>query len=95
MSNANEEFAARRLADALQKLSYLSGYSHPADFDESLSVSWSRGSATPGYKEMAKAISQIVASQWSALRDQAIKQVQQAVDEARADLRSAQGKSGD
>lgn len=95
MSNSTEEFAARRLADALRKLGDLKSYGHPADFDETLSVSWSRGSATIGYKVMANAISEIVAAQWTALRDEALKQASDDVESARMELRSAQGKSGE
>ena len=87
MSNADQAWKAERLAYALRQLEAMKEFAHPADFDESLQVTWVRGSATGGYKELSKAMSSIVSARWSELRDAAINAAQRAVDDAREEVR--------
>jgi hypothetical protein len=50
-------------------------------------LTWSNGSALGGYKEMAKAISEIVSEGWFALKEEAIRRAEAQVAIARAALR--------
>lgn len=89
MSDTDQAWKAERLAYAIRQLEELKSFAHPADFDESMAVTWQRGSATRGYEELSKAMASIVSARWSELRDAALKAAQVAVDDAREELRLA------
>lgn len=89
MSDANEAWQAERLAYALRQLEELKSFGHPADFDETMSLTWVRGSATRGYKELSKAMASIVSARWSEIRDAAIKAAEAAVADARSELQQS------
>lgn len=94
MGNADQAWKAERLARALRQLEALKLYSCPADFDESMHLTWTRGSATGGYKELSEAMASIVSARWSELRDAAISACQKCVDDAREDLKASLEDSG-
>ena len=89
MSNSDQAWKAERLARALRQLESLKMYNCPADFDESMHLTWTRGSATAGYKELSDAMSATVSARWSELRDAAIATCQKNVDDAREELRAS------
>jgi hypothetical protein len=89
MGNSDEAWKAERLARALRQMEALKMYNCPADFDESMHLTWTRGSATGGYKELSDAMSAIVAARWSELRDAAIAACQKSIDDVREELRAS------
>lgn len=87
MVNSDQVLKVERLARALRQLDAMELYDIPADFDDSMHLTWTRGCATAGYTELSDAMSSIVSARWSELRDAAISACRKSVDDAREELR--------
>lgn len=86
-----ETQALRELASALEALDELLAFSFDATGCTGMLLSWSTGSATRGYKELSKAMSQAIADgMWTEIRIAAIAKAKIRVENAREALRKAQ-----
>jgi len=94
MSNNDQAWKADRLAREIRQLEALKEYAHPADFDESMALTWQRGSATGGYKELSKAMASIISARWSELRNDAVNAAEAAVKAAREELVASLSENG-
>lgn len=80
----------RQLADAMDRLAAMKSFDFSAADPHKigLGVSWSWGSSTSGYRELASGITEVVAGGMHVFRDEAIKRQQAKVDALLAELKT-------
>jgi len=86
-----ETSALRELAAAIDELQEVMSFNFDATGCTGMLLSWSTGSATRGYKELSKRMSQVIKDGlWSEIRIAAIAKAKIRVENARESLRQAQ-----
>lgn len=83
---SQEVWKLRALVEAIDHLETLKLFQMNVQGCE-MFLTWSNGSALGGYKEIAKAISEIVSEGWFVMKQEAIRRAEARVTEAREALR--------
>lgn len=85
---SNESNIMRQLAHAIDTLEKMSAFMSDASMPgpDSLSMSWSWGSATLGYQELKTGIERVAIDMWPQLRDEAIRRQGLEVERLRLEL---------
>ncbi len=88
----NEIIALYELANALKSLEMIESFSYDASGCTGMHLTWSQGSATPGYQELSRARSESIRGpMWREIRRMAIDEARARIEAARRKLAEAQG----
>lgn len=91
---SNESNIMHQLAQAIDTLEKMVGFMDDAatPSPDKLTMAWSWGSATLGYRELQRAIEAVAVEMWPQLRDEAIRRQGLEVERLRVKLAEEQGR---